>query len=208
MATDTAERPGPDEQYLAATNTSDLTLNLHGNCAATHLIAAALAGNRMGSALLHLKAEWDSADKPRKATEADILARAKALPLNKGKLDLRRARVEAMVNHATAMRARASRLAGRPAVLGMLKEWAESRGMDVDMLSPALYHWLSPACPACEGRGKMRFQDAPILSDRKCVHCTGTGTWPRPLGAEAIHDYFKSCTNKARSERTTLLREK
>lgn len=207
-AADTEERPGLDEQYIAATNSSNLTLNPDKICAATHLIAAAKGGGRMGSALIHLRAEWDRTDKPRRKTEAEIVARAKELPKYKGKVDLKRARIEAMSEYNYAMRERAKRLTGRALVMGLLEDWAAARGIERDLLSPALFHWLSPECPVCTGPGKVKALEAPVLTDRKCDHCKGAGTWPRPSGAEPIHDFFKSCVAVAKRGRADMLHAK
>lgn len=199
------ERRSLDEAYLCATNASDLTLNPDRICAATHLIAAAVSGNRMGSALLHLVAEWSSADKPRKMTEAEIEARAKELPKNKGKPDIRRARTEALLGYATGMRHRAHRLIGWLPALSIMGEWAVSRGVDVDLLSPALYHFLNKTCPVCDGHGFRKLPDAPVLGKR-CHHCEGSGEWPRPLGAQRVHDWLQGCIAKARMDRQSAIR--
>lgn len=210
MYTETSDRPGLDEQYISATNTSDLTLR-EGACAADHLIAAGLMGNRMGMALIHLRAEWDAADKPRKPIEAEINFRAELLQSvlgrgDNGKPDIRRARIEALIGYERALRARAEKLRGRAAVLGLLREWALLRHVDADLLSPALYHWLNPGCPVCDGHGMRKIEGAPALSTKQCHHCAGTGSWPRPLGAERVSDYLKSCVGKARRDRKYLLR--
>lgn len=198
-------KPGLDERYIAATNTSDLTLNPDRICAATHLIAAGLLGNRMGEALAHLRGEWDASDKPRKLTELEIVGRAGALPKRNGKPDVKRARMEALVGYATAMRHRAHRMRGWSPALVLMAEWAAARGVDADLLSPSLYHWLSPTCPVCDGHGVRKMADAPTLSAKQCYHCNGAGSWPRPLGADRIHEWLKSCIGKARQDRGRLL---
>lgn len=205
MLADTNDRPGLEEQYLLATSTSDLTLNPDRTCAATHLIAAGLTGNRMGEALTHLRSEWATADKPRKATEAEILARAAALPKAKGKPDVKRARTVLLVEYSAAMRRRAHQLRGWATAMGLLRAWAEARTVDPDLLSPALYHWLAPGCPVCDGLGKRRLPDAPALG-KDCHHCAGTGKWPRPLGAHVVHDWLASCSGKAKRDRGALVR--
>jgi hypothetical protein len=86
------------------------------------------------------------------------------------------------------MRERAARLSGRSTVIGLLTDWALLHGIDCDLISPALFHWLAPACPACDGHGKVKMPDAPSLSAKTCQHCYGEGIWPRPLGAQAIHE--------------------
>lgn len=211
MLNDTNDRPSLDEQYIIATNSSDLTLNPVRTCAATHLIAAGLTGNRMGEALAHLWSEWAAADKPRKATEVDIEFRAVLLLSvlgvgHKGRPDLKRARAEALVVHHLALRQRAHRLRGWPAAMVLLHEWAQAHNVDADLLSPALYHWLNPTCPVCDGHGVRKQPDAPTLSTKKCNHCAGTGKWPRPLGAHQVHDWLQRCVGTAKGDRGALLR--
>lgn len=201
MATVIDERnppPSIEERLLVASNTSSLLVDsLHHG--ADILVAAGLAaknGNQLGLALVHLRAEWDRTDKPSKKTPEEIAEHAKAMKDKKGRPDKRRAHAEAIAWHARAMRDRALKLSGRSAVMGLLTDWAMLRQVDLDLLSPALFHWLAPACPVCGGHGKMKFQDAPTLTDKTCIHCHGTGTWPRPLGAERVHDHIKSCVGK------------
>jgi hypothetical protein len=204
MYADNNDRPGLDEQYIVATNTSDLTLNPDRVDSATHLIAAGLLGNRMGQALVFLRAEWDAAEKPRKATEDEILARAGDLPKRKGKVDVKRARTELLVGYSVAMRHRAHKLVGWLPALGIMAEWAALRRVDMDLISPALYHWLAPTCPVCDGLGHRKMDDAPVLG-KECHHCNGSGKWPKPLGADRVHDWLGKCVGKAKSERSGLL---
>jgi len=205
MLADTQDRPGLDEQYIAATNASDLTLDPDHRGAVDHLIAAALGGNRMGDALNHLRSEWDAAQKPPKWTEDDIAARAATLPAKKkGKPDLKMARAQLIAQYARSLREAYLRLAGRALCLEILAEWAARRDVDPDLLSPALYHWLAPNCPVCDGLGKMRMHDAPVLG-KDCTHCAGSGKWPRPLGAERAEAFIKGCVGKAKRERAGLL---
>jgi hypothetical protein len=203
-----AERPGVEERLLSAANTSDMTVDADRGGQADVILAAGFAGTkaRLGIALIHLAAEWDKCAKPRKRTPEEIAQRASELPQKKGKPDLHRASVEALVWHSSAMRERAAKLTGRNAVLGMLTDWANERGVDLDLLSPALFHYLAPACPVCSGLGVQKIQDAPSLSDRACLHCRGTKTWPRPLGAQGIHDHIKSCVGAARGRLVERLR--
>ena len=195
---------GLDEQYIAATNASDLTLDPDHLCAVDHLIAAAIGGNRMGDALNHLRAEWGAAPKPAKWTEADVIARAEQLPKRKKKLDLNMARGQLIVEYATSMRAVYMRLAGRAKCMEILLEWAVRRDIDPDLLSPSLYHWLAPACPVCDGLGKRCRPGTPVL-DKDCPHCAGTGKWPRPLGADRVEAFLKGCVGKAKSHRGEVL---
>lgn len=194
----TDERPGIEEVYLGATVTSDLTLSVHRRGAADVLIAAGMAPGQLGRALAHLRAEWDRCDKPRKRTKAEIAARSMLYKDKKGHPDMRRATAEAIVEHASALRKRAQSLTGRNLVIGLLTEFAAERGIDPDLVSPALFHWLAPQCGACDGRKKMHIPDTPALSEKDCIHCKGTGLWPRPYGAQELHDHMKQCANAVR----------
>jgi hypothetical protein len=199
MAQDTADRPGIEERLLSAANTSDLTLDVARRSPADIHLAVGYAKSRLGSALIHLRSEWDRCDKPSKRTAAEIAVRAAELRDKKGRADVRRATVEALVWHARAMRERAAKLSGRSVVIGLLTDWAVLRGIDADLVPPAVFHWLSPVCGACEGRQHMTIPGTPALSTKKCPECDGAGTWPRPLGAEAIHDHIKACIGRAKS---------
>jgi hypothetical protein len=205
LDTNTSDRPGAEEQYLLATSTSDLTLNPDRVCAATHLIAAGLVGNRMGEALSHLRSEWAGASKPRKATEDEIAARAAELPKRHGKPDIKRARTEMLIGYAVALRHRAHQMRGWNPAMALLIEWAILRDVDRDLLSPSLYHFLAPTCPVCDGLGKRRMPDAPVLG-KECHHCAGTGKWPRPLGAEQVQEWLARCAGKAKRDRGALVR--
>ncbi len=191
------EKPGIEEQILGAVLTSDMGPDSR---AADVIGALGMARSRLGSALMHLRSEWERCDKPRKRTLPEIAARSVVLKDKHGKPDMRRATVEALVAHAAALRARAMTLTGRNTVIGLLEDFARERGIDIDLCSPTLFHWLSPTCAACDGHGKMRIPDSPALSNKDCTHCRGAGEWPRPLGAQKLHDHMKSCINHARKD--------
>jgi hypothetical protein len=200
MATDIDERPCIEERLLVASNTSSLKIDVARSNGADIVLALGMSarGNQLGQALIHLRGEWDRCDKPRKRTPAEIAARAKMLKDKKGRPDQRRAAIEAMVWHASAMRERAAKLSGRSVVVGLLTEWATARGIDCDLISPALFHFMAPKCPACDGLGNLKIPDTPSLSAKRCNHCDGQGEWPRPLGARDIHSYIQTCIAKAK----------
>jgi hypothetical protein len=212
MAASTAEeRRSIEESYATASLTSDMTAfggmvpEGHRTGNSNIILAAGLTKARLGMSLIALRAEWDRCEKPPKRTDAQIEARASELKDKKGRPDVRRAKAEAIVWHARMLRERAMKLRGRSAVLGLLTDWALLRGVDVDLVSPALFHWLSPRCPACDGLGKMRLPDAPALG-KQCTHCHGTGTWARPLGASVIHEHIADAIGKAKAGMAGKLR--
>lgn len=192
--------PCIEEKYLAATNTSSLKIGKMAERTQADVIFAAGMdkGNQLGHALIYLRSQWDRCDKPRKRTPADIAKRAAEIPDKKGRPDLKRAGTEALVWHAGALRQCAAALTGRNQVLGLLQEWAASCGVDPDLLSPAIFHWLAPACPVCEGRGKRPTVFGQEVSKQSCYHCRGEGIWPRPLGAHQVHDHMKACLGRAK----------
>ena len=205
MYADTHDRPGLDEQYIVATNGNDLKVDPDRTTAADHLIAAGLVGNRMGSILIHLIGEWASADKPPKWTDDEVALRAQSLPkLKKDKPDLKRARGEAIVAHARALRETYFSLPSRTAALDIMAEWAWRRQVDPDLLSPSLYHYLSPSCPVCEGRKHMLLPDAPVLG-KQCHACDGTGLVKTD---KRVNDWLKACAGKARGQRGNLMHGK
>lgn len=201
MYADTHDRPNLDEQYIMATNASDLTLDADRTTAVDHLIAAGLVGNRMGSILVHLTGEWASADKPPKWSDDEVSLRARSLPYRKGKPDLKRARAEAMSAHNRAMREVYLSLPSRRDAIAILAEWANRRGVDLDVLSPSLYHHLQPACSVCEGRKQLRMPDAPVLG-KQCYACDGTGLVKT---TERVKNWLKGCATKARSQRGNMI---
>ena len=199
------ERPGLDEQYIMATNASDLTVDSDKVTAVDFLIEAGLVGNRMGAILIHLAGEWAAADKPPKLRDADIVALAELLPrLNaKGKLDMKKARAIGIAGRARGMREAYMSLPSRTAALAIMGEWAGRRGVDPDLLSPTLYRYLAPACPVCDGLGKMRLPDAPGLG-KQCTACNGTGEYALALGGDRVMSWLKSCAGKHKAQRKNV----
>jgi hypothetical protein len=204
-----------DEAYAVARHTSDMTVGgglVAGegrtNHAADVIGAAGMAGahgrHQLGFALIAIRGEWDRCDKPAKRSEAFIQARALELK-SKGRPDVKRARAEAIAWHAREMRERAMKLRGRNVVLGLLTEWAQREGVDEDLLPTALFHWLSPNCPVCTGRKEEKHANSPTLGGT-CPHCKGSGTWPRPLGAYAIHAHIADVIGKAKAGMVGRLR--
>lgn len=73
------DKPGVDEQYQTAGNTSDLTVEADRRGAGDVMIAAGWSPSRVGMALLRLHSEWGSAAKPRKPTKAVVDACAETI---------------------------------------------------------------------------------------------------------------------------------
>lgn len=189
-------RPGLQEQYELATNTSDLTLRPHRRGAADLLIASGLSATELSAGLAHLRAQWSSA-KPRKFTEAQVAEHAAELPRRKGKPDLKRARTDCLVAYHLSVKRAAEALPGRTEVLRQLLVWAAVKGIDGATVGPALTFWVDSTCPVCDGHGSRRLPDAPVLG-AACHHCHGTGKRAKPPEADRVLSYIAHVLAHAR----------
>ena len=153
-------RPGADEQYIMATNASDLTVDSNKVTAVDFLIEAGLVANRMGAILIHLAGEWAAADKPPKLGDADIVALAELLPrLNaKGKLDMKKARAIGIAGRARGMPEQSLEVRKRPTPVARAH------------VLPAIYPDTAP------GLGRQLNEE--IMS---ITPVTSEGPWPRTL---------------------------
>jgi hypothetical protein len=210
---DTQEKPGVTERYLAATETSNLTLLDHRMGAPDLLIAAGLSEETVGNALVRLMGEWDSSAKPRMPTTANIKAVAQAMRVSDasqkaaaelhsrpykspGKAEVR-ARAEAIGWYSRELRLFAQGLKSRAECVEHVRQWFALKGMDEDYAGAALYHWLEPNCPVCEGRGKVKPPDAPVLT-RQCHACSGTGRTPLTDTAFRAAEWLSGCLGRAK----------
>ena len=60
----------------------------------------------------------------------------------------------------------------------LIRNWRLRRSAQVRVAEVALAHYARPACPHCQGRGKMVAEGTPFLSGNICKHCHGTGERP------------------------------
>ncbi|HYD75753.1 MAG TPA: hypothetical protein VEB23_04975 [Ramlibacter sp.] len=206
MLADTNERPGIEEQYQTAGNTSDLTVDAERRGAGDVLIAAGWSDSRMGMALLRLHSEWDAAAKPRRMTDAQVRQLAATIPDARGKPNMSRARSEAIVWYARELRLLATSLKSRSGVLQQIHAWALLKGISADYVGPALFHWLSPVCPVCDGHGLRKVPDQPALSGKRCHACGGSGKSARPEGSTRIQNHLDYCVTVARHSLKARLR--
>lgn len=215
MLTDASDRPGIDESYQTASNTSNLTVEADRRGAGDVLIASGWASSRLGSALMRLHSEWDRAAKPKrigadvidtiaqqiKADDEKARASAKTLgkPYTTPSTSARdRASAQASLWFARELRLLAQGLKSRALVLELVGEWTTLKGIDQAAIGPALLHWLSPACPRCDGHGRRKVFGQPALSARICHHCNGTGEVPQSQTARKIQNYFDDSVSKWR----------
>ena len=141
------DRVGVEEHYSQACTSSNLRVEADRRSPADVLIASGMSNSRLGGALMRLRAEYGSDSVPRRNASA--------------------------TDHRLMM----SRLKTLPAVLGAVAAQAHSWGIDRPeaVALAVVSHWLDNLCRHCEGRGKQRVKDTPMLSAVNCKHCKGMG---------------------------------
>jgi hypothetical protein len=204
MLADTNERPGIAELYECAALTSDLTVTTRQRGAADIIMAVAISQTELARHLRRLAGSWASR-KPRKFTEADVDRHAASLPAKGGKPDVKRARTELLLGYRAAVRRTTERLPGFNETASALAEWAARKGHDPQPAAAALSWWIAQGCVVCDGAGKRKLPDAPVLG-KTCNHCNGTGKAVRPLGAAKILDYIEEAVNDGQQKARGLLR--
>lgn len=218
----TQDRPGVEERYQTAGNTSDLSVKAERGGAGDVMIAAGWSASRVGMALLRLHSEWDGAAKPKRPTLAMVQAIADRLKADDEQARTRwgppnpkarkpgdvglRAQSEAALWYSRELRLLAQGLKARAVVLEKIHAWALVKDIPSDHVGPALYHWLSPTCPVCDGHGLRKLPDAPTLGAKQCHACNGTGQMPRPADAGRIQSWLDDCCQKARTSLKNRLR--
>lgn len=160
------------ERYTVATGARSLVMRERGPVDV--LIAAGWAGDGIGVSLMRLRAEFDAA-------MSSVRGTANGSPTE---------RVLALmqVRSLTGVKARLGEMARRQATSSGF------RGTERDVnhiTGRCLDVFLSPTCPACEGRGfngggRHEQTGAPVL----CVPCKGTGRRDQAIGRNAAEREF------------------
>ena len=174
------DRPGIEEQYSRASQSSNLRCEAYKNGAADILIASGMSGRGLGGALMRLHTEYNRGGVPRhSATKTDHI-------LLMGQLKTLQAVLDAVTAQAT--------------------HWGMERPEKAAMAIVA--HWLDSTCRHCEGRGRERINDTPALSSKNCKHCHGTGHTALPYGSEGrrLEGYMQDCLNRWRQLTAKRLR--
>jgi hypothetical protein len=227
------EKPGIQEQYETAGNTSDLTVEadrrgagdvIVGAGFVTHVEGApAWSATRTGMALLRLHSEWNAIAKPRRADKQALDAfaarikgddeRARATAEGKGEKYAQpkssaaeRASTEAQRWYANELRLMANSLKSRAVVWEQIGQWIAIKGIDPEIAAAGLLHWLNPTCAVCDGHGLRKVPNQPALSARQCHKCYGTGHIPHPHGSAKLLSWMDDCVQKARQSLKRRLR--
>lgn len=224
-----SDRPGVEEAYVSAGNTSNLKVVAARPGDADVLIAAGWTESRVGMALLRLRSEWDRAEKPRKPTAAAVKALAESLLVTRRpayvispeRMDAHLSMMRLSACHAVArtqahgwyMREMAklvNKLKSLPDVrrqiLAHVALWcmedAEAKVPDV------IAHWLDQTCHQCHGLLFLPAVDAPVLSTKLCRACGGTGVAhaPHEQDGRRVVNYMDDCVSRARSALKKRLR--
>jgi hypothetical protein len=212
MYAETNERPGVDESYQTATNTSDLSVEGDRRGSGDVLIAAGWSESRIGMALLRLHSEWDASEKPAKPTKTGIQEMAgtfqRALPGEtpaEGKtkpLTISQAHHYASTWYSHEVAMLLGKLKALPAVRQQVTVQALRWGMHEAQAkaSATVRYWLDQACGGCHGLKWQPIHGAPALSNRPCRVCGGTGFAQAPHGQEGkrLANFMDDCVSRAR----------
>lgn len=175
------DRPGIEEQYQTAGNTSNLTVEAERRGAGDVLIAAGWSPSRIGSALLRLHSEYDGGEKSQRRgagkTDAILLA---------------------------------GRLKSLPGIMVQVTSKAREWGQDAPESGAraAILWWLDRTCRRCHGRRYELIPGAPSLSSRACTSCRGSGEASVPNGQDGrrIANFLDDCVQRARQDIKRRLR--
>ena len=216
-----SEIPTVDEQYSTAVAARSLLIDPVHRTQADVIIAAGWSHARIGTALMRLRTEWDSAARPAKPTPAQIEEFARTLD---GKPVDKTLRAHDIVGRWW-MHEMRSVLAGlktlpslRAEIARTIDGWAwknEHTGHPERLESPeaitaqVLLFWLDHICPACSGRKFLPIKDTPTLGPEACKPCHGTGIQRVPHGdrGRRILNWMDQCVVEGRNQMRGRLRQ-
>lgn len=168
-----------DEQYLGATNASNLKVEAEKRGPADILIAVGWSMSRVGAALLRLTSEWDGAAK--KPVMADV--------------DLMLLRIQ---------------LKSLRSVLEQVEGYMHRNGLEHpgDRAGPIVGWWLNQHCHACTGLRNEKILGAPVLGERRCKVCHGSGMAHIPYGSAGrqVGNWLDDCLSRGRQATRERLR--
>lgn len=201
---ETQTKPGIEERYTSATDASNLRVEADRGGDADLLIANGWSRSRLGASLMRLHSEWDGAEKPRKATEAEInllaltFAKEKSIPKQ-----LTLAREQAARWHLHELKLLFGKLKSLPEVRQQVAiQAAKWRVFDpVSTAGAVIGYWLDQTCHVCDGRKWQSIMGSPGLSSRICQACHGSGISKTPHGEEGrkLANYLDDCVSVARA---------
>jgi len=188
--TDTTEKPNIDERYARAGNSRNLSVEEERTGDADVLIAAGWSRNRLGSALLRLHSEWDSAEKPRMSREVGKV-QARDWLLHEQKILMGKLKTLPAIREAIGLQ-----------VISWGWEGGEAKAASV------ILWWLDQTCPECHGTRYETVQGTNRHSAKACRSCGGTGKRTLPHGQEGkrLANLLDDCVSRARVQMKRALR--
>jgi len=196
-----------EEAYESACSTTDLGVEPDKKKPADILIAGGWSDSHLGMALLRLRSEWESSEKPRLpdpylitklGDQLNDQARKKIPP---GPLDGHaRAKTLAHTWYTNELKMLRLKLKGLPSVAHQLYLKAERKGIPREIIPQVMAWWLSQTCLACGGHGKTLIPGSPTLSAHDCQVCRGTGKKKLPEGQNGrwLANLMDSSVNSAK----------
>jgi len=171
------------------------------------LKALAWSKSRLGSALLRLHSEYDAIEKPRKLTHEAMVALALTMHSDattakervKEKETL--AQREASKWYANEKALFLGKLKTLPSVVNQVKIQCEKWCMEEPqhVATVIVGHWLNQVCPECNGLKFEVIPDSPVLSDKQCKACHGTGLKRAPYGdaGKRLLNHLDECVHSS-----------
>ncbi len=200
-----------DEQYLGATNASNLKVEAEKRGPADILIAVGWSMSRVGAALLRLTSEWDGAAKPRPLSVEDVAALAQQMR-KKGDSgpNMGIAQREADKWFEDEMKLLRIQLKSLRSVLEQVEGYMHRNGLDHpgERAGPIVGWWLNQHCHACTGLRNEKILGAPVLGERRCKICHGSGMAHIPYGSAGrqVGNWLDDCLSRGRQATRERLR--
>jgi hypothetical protein len=91
-------------------------------------------------------------------------------------------------------------------VMGELSAWGSTRGFDRDACARAVAYWVDPNCRKCDGRKRQTIKGTPVLSNKPCPSCQGSGNAHVPKGTAVLLAYMDDAVSRARQSIKKRLR--
>jgi hypothetical protein len=200
-----------EENYISASNTSDLRVEADKRNAADVLIAAGWTPGVLGNALMRLQGEWDGSARPVYPSHSRILLAAAKMPrevtvngetIKRTDKELIALAVkQANEWYSNDLKILRLSLKSIVRVHELIQHWAKDKAQHPEKFAAIITaYWLESICPACSGRGKEVIDGSPVLGE-DCKVCNGTGKRKEPmgeLGKEAL-SMMDECVMTARN---------
>lgn len=187
------------ERLISATSSSDLSVSLEARGDADYLISAGLQPAKLGRLVYQLMAEWDTREKPRPLTEAQLQQVAAQMPRkSRGRLDMIGARIaEGKWREQQRMQV-LSKLPTFPKLMdrhaGFLP-WVLTQGIEDarNKLADVLLWWCDRKCHCCGG--------ITLEGVDPCGVCAGSGERDVPHEAEGrrISEHIAAAVDRSRT---------